>query len=259
MSVWRGTKELTFGKAHVETTASKLIVTTEVNGPYVKCLAKQPAIGQAITGFAAALRVTASKVTELDGGAGRIDITLEAALDDSGQSPDAIGEPTYEIEYGELEKPLETHRLCGKLKPNRPRYKDGENNPAEGKQRTWEDWQSLDDNDYDGTGHPLKPAGNTETLWTREQYKSLKEKGQDSYVVAAPIIRRTTIHLRKPDDIGAATGKRQNPPAAANFANVTGFDWLAGPDRCTKSKRTFTRSSEWIGAEEWSELTYPEA
>lgn len=255
MSVWRGTKNLLFGKAHVERTAGKLVVTTDIHGKYQLCLAKQPAIGQTITGFHPALRVTASKVNELDGGAARIDITLEAGLDDSGQDPEPLGDPTYEIEFGEIEKAIESHPRCGKLKTGRPKYKDGVVNAAEGKQRTWEDWQSLDADDYDAVGAPAAPYAAL-AKWTLAEYKSLKEKGVESYVFAAPLIRRTSIHLGRPTDIGDAVGKRQDPPAAANFARIAGYAWLAGPDRCTKSKRTYTRTSEWTGAEEWSSLIY---
>jgi len=254
MSVWRGTAELTFGKAHVETTAGKLVVTTEVTGPYALCLAEQPAIGQTIAGFDAALRVTASKVNELDGDAARIDITLEAGLDDSDQDPEPLGEPTYEIEFGEIEKAIESHPRCGQLKDDRPKYKDGVVS-GDGKQRTWEDWPSLDADDYDAD---IEPLFGSEETWTLDEYKSLKEKGVDSYPLAAPIIRRTTIHLRKPDDLGDGVGNRQTPPSAANFARISDYDWLGGPDRCTKSKRTYTRTTEWIGAEVLSALIYPE-
>lgn len=254
--VWRGTRDLAFGKAHVEKTSGKLIVTTTVTGPYVLCLAKQPEIGQAIRGFDAALRVTSSKVEELDGEAGRIDLILEAGRDDSGQDSAALGDPTYEIEFAQIDKALESHRLCGTLKEDRPKYKDGAVNAAEGKQRTWEDWPALDGDDYDHSAAPVTGDGDR---WTLAYYKSLREKGVESYVFPAPVIRRTTIHLGRPTDLGDATGKIQEPPSAANFARIEGYQWLAGPDRCTKSKRTYTRTTEWVGAEEWSALIYEEA
>jgi hypothetical protein len=48
----------------------------------------------------------------------------------------------------------------------------------------------------------------------------------------------------------------QEPPSAANFTNISGFQWLGGPDRCTKSHRTFVRQTEWVGAYYWSSLIY---
>lgn len=255
--VWRGTKDLTFGKAHVETTATKLVVTTEITGPYITCLSKQPTIGQAIKGFDAALRVTACKVNELDGEAGSIDVTLEAGLDDSGQSDAPLGQPTYEVEFAELEKAIEQHPRCGRLKANRPKYKDGVVSAAEGKQRTWEDWNALDADDYDAAFTPVPPFA-AATVWTLAEYKGLKEKGVETYILASPVIRRTTTHLRKPSDLGAAVGQRQEPPEACDFSRIEDYQWIAGPDRCTRSKRVYTRTSEWIGAEEFSTLIYPE-
>ncbi len=60
-SRWRGTKLLTLGKVHYETQATKLTITTDYQGPYETCLAKQPLIGQSIAGFAPALKVTSVK------------------------------------------------------------------------------------------------------------------------------------------------------------------------------------------------------
>jgi hypothetical protein len=245
MARWRGSKELKPGKADWDFSSSKTSVTTSYTGSYSNCLAHRPALAAEILAFPD-LYVTSAKVVELDAGAGRIDLVLEAAVDSSTFSTEPLGEPTYENEWAEVQKPLETHPECGFLTANRDKYKDGVQS-EDGKQRTWEDWQSLTDNDYDSS-----PG------WSLEQYKSLKERGVDSYVVFQPIVRRTTIHLARPVDLGAASGKRQTPPGAANFSRISDFEWLGGADRCTKSKRTYTRTTEWQGAELWDELVYPD-
>lgn len=258
-SVWRGTKDLVLGKAHWDKTGDKTVVTTNVQGPYDKIISDTSVqIGQLITGFGTALKVTQIEITELDGDAGRADITMEAKLDDSTFDSAPLGEPTYEIEWSSVIRPIEFHPRCGRLNPGRKTFPDA--GGGVGKQRTWEDWTSLtgtgDDKDYDNSFSrgPAAP-----TIWTLTEYKQLREMGVDSYEGTFPTIRRTTIHFYKPNDVGAGCGRRQTPPTAANFTDVAHYEWLGGPDRCTKSRRTYTRTTEWTGLEYWEHLLYAAA
>ncbi len=159
----------------------------------------------------------------------------------------------------EVQKGIEQNPHCGRLYEGRAKFKNGIIDEKEGKQRTWEDWESLSaDPPTEGYFHgDYVEESHKEPAWSIEEYKSMKEKGQDSYIVYQPVIRRTTIHLTKPEDVGDASGKRQDPPGAAGFARKSDFEWLGGPDRCTKGKRTYTRCTEWQGAEHWEPLTYP--
>ena len=264
---WRGTTTLERGKVHRQTVASKITWTTDFQGPYEQCLASEPELGARITGFPAGAKVTSTNITQLDGDAGRIDVTLEMATSSEGFSTDPIGEPLYEIDWLELQKPLESHARCGILNPDRAFYQDGQKVPPVtpgpgvvqgGKQRTWDDWPQLTQGDVgdDGDYLSLNDRIDDEAVWDVETYKAQRESGQDSYITFEPVIKRTTIHLAKPLDTGAYSAKRQNPPSEANFTRVSGFEWLAGPDCCTKSGRTFTRRSEWRGAEVWGHSTY---
>ncbi len=262
-SHWKGTKDLKPGKVHKSIEATKSVITTDFQGPYPVCDALQPKVGATISGFPEDHKITSVKLTELDGDAGRLDITLEAMLSDGDVSTEPLGEPTYEIEWAELQKPLETHIKCGTLNPDRAFYKDGvkvEEGSGDrvGKQRTWEDWQQLTEvGDDDADYQPVNVKG--DAAMSLEDYKFLKESGQDSYVVYQPIVKRNSIHLAKPDDVGSASGKLQDPPSEANFSRVSGFEWLGGPDRCTKQGRTYTRATEWHGAEHWDDITYDPA
>lgn len=244
---WRGSAALTPGKVKWTVTSSKVTVTTDYTGPYATCFSDKPTVGQSYTVEGFLMTLTGYEITELDAGAGRLDLTLEIQVDDSNQSSEPIGEPTFEVEYVELQRPLETHGRCGLLNPGRPK------NPKIDKIATWEDWQVLDENDYDSSF----PRGtNVGDIWTLAQYKSLKEQGVDSYVVFQPIVRRNSIHLGRPTDLGAAAGKLQDPPSGANFPGLSYYEWLGGPDRVTKSKRTYNRCTEWLGAQHWETLMY---
>jgi len=250
---WRGSKDLTQGKVHYEAIVGKSIVTTSFEGPYAVCVSRQPKPGSSIAGIAAGHKITRVNVIELDGDAGRIEVTLEKPLSEEELDDEPIGEPTFEIEWIELQRPIEMHPNCGTLKAGRYKWNGGvkqgdADNTTKGDLHTWDDWAELDADDYQ--------AGGADSSWSLAQYKSLKAKGVDSYVLAQPILRRTLIYLKPPEGIGAATGKRTTPPK--DFT-PGGWQWLGGPDRCVKQGRTFTRSTEWRGAEVWSPLIYPMA
>lgn len=257
--VWRGHKNLERGKDSWDFQATKTSVSVSWHGPYAKCLSRHPKVSDSISGFDPELKVTSVKVVELDGEAGRIDAVLECGVapqDSSSTAP--LGEPTYENEWCELQKPIETHPRCGVLNPERPYWKDGvAKNDAStgGKQRTWEDWQELTSTEEDIDGDYIVQTGVTGG-WTLDEYKSLKERGVESYVAFQPVIRRTTSHLARPLDLGDQSGKQSKPPAAANFSRIEDYEWLGGPDRCTRNGRTFTRTTEWQGAEKFSNLLY---
>jgi hypothetical protein len=238
-TLWRGTQALQQGKSSWDITATKQVCNTSYNGPYAQCIALKPALQATIAEFPGA-NVTQVKVVELDGGAGRIDITLESQLDPSQFGSDPLGPPVFELAFQEVQKPLEVHPCCGILKPARPI------NPYVNKIVTWEDWWALTDADYDSTGTGSGIWASV-PKWSLATYKAKKEKGEDSYVVYAPIIKRTTIHLYPPGDVGDASGKIQSPPS--NPFGVDEWQYLAGPDQVTQQKRTFTRVSEWHGAE----------
>lgn len=256
---WRGSRDIEQGKIDVEETAGKKVVTMELNGPYERCLARRPKVGQSMAGQGSDLKVITVKVTELDGGAGRINVTLEATTDESTNSTEPIGEPQYEIQWTRMEKPIELHPRCGRLYEGRAKYKDGQINETEGKQRTWDDWESLSDVAPEGYGNGdyVEESDDSDT-WSLDDYKSLRERGQESYQVSYPVVRRTSSHLAKPGDVGAMIGRISEPPTAANFTRVNDFEWLMTGDSCTKGRRSYTRTSEWTGAKKWSRLTYEE-
>lgn len=243
---WKGRQVLTQGKEKWSITASKIVVTTSFHGPYADCKTQRPNIGQVITGYPG-LYCTQAELVEEDGGKGHIDVTLEAMQATGSFNFAPLGPPVYEVEFSEITRPLEQHSRCGKLKSDRTP------NAVTGKKLTWEDWQLLTDSDYDSTGNGSGIWAST-AKWDLATYQAMKARGQDSYVLYAPILRRTTIHLTPPADVGSASGRLQTPPSGG--FDLSDWDWLAGPDRCTENTRIFTRTTEWHGADYWDTDTY---
>jgi hypothetical protein len=275
-TLWQGTTDLTLGKVDLVFEPTRWGLKASWTGPYEACLAQKPQIGATISGQAAVYIVSKVEVVELDAGAGRIDATAEILADPSNFSTTALGSAIYETEWAELQKAIETHPRCGVLSHARSYYLNNAvqiDSSTGGKRRTWEDWADLLgvdtggaklDYDASGTGAADGSNGvnsNGDNIWTLAQYQSLRAAGTDSYVIFVPVIRRTTYHLYTPEDLGTLSGRLTNPPNAANFTAVGGYAWMQGPDRCTKTKGVFCRTTEWQGFElnGLSELIYKNA
>lgn len=244
--VWRGTRDLEQLKVIQRYNADKVFVETGWTGPYTTCQAAAPAIGQQIEGIKHNnLRVSEVEIIELDAGAGEIRVKLESPGNTFNQddSVDVLGDPIYEVEWMELQKPLEAHPECGRLKPTRKKYNDNGIESPTGKQRTWDDWADLTGDDYDTTGD-ITLAG----------YKAYRARGVESYLVGQPVARRTTYYLRGVQTSGCYF--RQDPPGACG-APLTGYEYLKTADRVTKEGNKRTRVEEWTGAEDWDNTLYP--
>jgi hypothetical protein len=246
-TVWCGTRDLAPLKVNQRYNAEKVIITTGWTGPYDTCRARVPAIGQTIQGFNFNnLRVSEVELVELDGDAGEIRVTIESPgtslrVDDASYEP--IGESVFEMEWMELQKPLETHPEMINLASTRPRYDADGNVSPTGRQRTWDDWAELTDDDV-GTGLGI----------TLAKYKEYREAGVESFIVYQPVARRTTHYIRG----GIQTGKcgiRIPPPVGCGAPE--GYQWLKTADRVSRSGRTTARVEEWTGAEKWDTTLYP--
>ncbi len=218
----------------------KLRVTVPFTGPFSVCLTSRPARGSKLPGFdhaAYKLTVESAKVTELEGGAGRLEVILEATLPDGDVTSEPIGEPVLTVDWAEDRRKLETHPKCGSLSA-----------AATKKGLTWEDWPELDANPdyYVETGEG----------WTHIHYIEMKRRGVEEYVVFTPKVTRTTFHYKKPTDLGEGCNQRQNPPVGS-IASLADYEWLGGPDRFVKTGRKYERTTEWWGAEQLDPTLYP--
>jgi hypothetical protein len=249
--LWRGQTSLTPGKEKWSVTTSNVKVTVSFSGKYTDVLGNRDALGTALSGYTG-MYCTQADIEELDGGSGRIELTLEGVLDPSSYTVEPLGTPIFELEFGELNRPLEQHSLCGVLNPDRP------TNPTTQKKITWEDWALLDPDEDTGVDYDSTGSGSgiwaSAAKWDIATYLQRKNKGEDSFILFTPTVRRTTVHLYPPGDVGSMSGRIQFPPSSA--FDLSSFIWLAGPDRCTHNSRTFTRITEWIGADYWDTEVY---
>lgn len=152
-------------------------------------------------------------------------------------------EITWEIEMAQIEKPILSH----------PKYKAYATEVS-----AWRD----------GTDPALKLAhkyldagGSEQSLTGAALQTAMKiEKGVESYLVFAPVIRRIT----KSDDnltVGRDLGKNVSAPAIPSNISIDGtWQWLKSKDNVTlDGDQLSTQIEEWTGADEWDDDLYGSA
>jgi hypothetical protein len=241
---WVGTTDIKQGKVKWRFATQDYGLDVMYAGPLSILLARRPALGVEIEGFAGfGLKVNQVEINELDGNAGEMIVQLSAPLGDT-ISTTPLGDPVYEIEFAELQRPLELHIKCGILKPNRPQ------NPTLRRVATWEDWAQLTAADYDDSGGK----------WPLATYQAKRELGIETFLTAAPVVRRTIYYFHNPSGVGQDCFIRENPPGAAlapSQLQNSGLVWLKGTDKITRQGRLRTRITEWLGAWHWDTDIYP--
>ena len=145
--------------------------------------------------------------------------------------------PTIEIEWVEIQKKLETH----------PRYQTGGES-------------ELDNADLDQLDRWRNASSSTqraaEYATIAASYPELKNlvdklrRGQDSYMVYAPVVRKITSNTSEPTT--NQCGLRTTPAAT-----ITGYEFLQTADRATRKNGRWERTEEWTGAEVWDSDIYP--
>lgn len=234
MPVWRGSNDVTPGKRKWKL-GDRASTIVEYSGPVTDLLTGAPDRGDEISGIAG--RVVDVEVEELDAGAGKMLVTCEQIQAEATYDT-PLGDPQYEIDFQEVRRPIELHPDCGVL-----------TDAALAAKKTWENWEDLTEDDYTDDPSATSP-------WTLATYLGKKKAGINDYVVYAPIVRRVLLYNAKPDDVGANSGRRQNPPTGA-FAESGDWDWLCGADRFLWKGARGERTTEWMGADFWDENIYP--
>lgn len=234
MSVWRvklgfnmeeqvGSPKYHFGAEG--TTCTRVFV-----GRFATIMANLPKIGATMTGIDSSLTIATFDPERGPGGKGTITIVLEGPAKNT---ENKTSDPTYEIEWTEVEKPIETH----------PRYKD-----------VAENYMALVQAYF----------ATTDTAERASIYAQIKDdlakeiikkrlKGTESYVIYIPIARRnreTTIASLTGD-----CGTIEDP----GFAVPAGYQWMKSAHRVTRTGRRGKTAiqEEWTGLIEIDTDLYP--
>jgi hypothetical protein len=218
------------GSPHLITTGTGTKTTRTWRGGYAKLAAFSLTVG-----------------TSLDGSLGKID-SVELVPDRAGKTGPgtltvvlADDEATYEIDAGTLEKPLVKHPIFA----------------AGGA-------HALTDADIDKieTWKNAATSGERTTAYTAlsanaKFFVDKLRRGEESYLLPAPIARKTTRAYAKPTTY--ATGTRGDPGGFPGLP--AGYEWLKTGDKAIRQgvRGSWERVEEWTGAELWDHDIYPTA
>lgn len=242
-ATWKGSREIQEqpGSPRRVKSAAGIQITRVFRGPYEALVAAEPAIGATLEGTAGVFVDSVETVPDAAGPLGPGTMTIVASTpdpDSDGQSPEA---PIYEVDWTQLEKPLEQH----------PRYQSTGDKPLNEQDLVdIENWKNETDRTLRSQGKYRSADGNEVTLSLNAKDLAFKIlRGQSSYIVAAPVVRVTSRTYAKP--LTSATGTKGHPPAAAGYP--PGYEWVKTADRAMRqgSRGTWERIEEWTGADTW--------
>ena len=227
----------TTGRLQVADTTTRTIVR---QGRYADLKGQVPDRGSPFEGGT----VVSADLQPSKGGMALLSVTVRDSASSRYVDNDGDREIIYEVEMAQLEKPLLSH-------PDFKAYAGPVDN-----------WRcaspvlraSFKYEDADGE-HELYGAG--------LDAAKLIMKGVESYLVFAPVLRRTTCSPKKPRSafkgVGGLCGKVVTPPAKLRGMASGKWEWLKTADRArTASGGGSERVEEWTGADEWDKALYKE-
>lgn len=193
------------------------------------------------------LRVVSAELVRAKGGMGMLTVVCNrkrggAATAEGGGADEIV----YEVDVAQLEKPLLSHPDYSAYAGQIEMWREGD--PA---MRA-----AMRYRDEDGAEQELDGKA--------EKVAKLLLNGVESYLVFAPVVRRTTRVSDAAEDtwkgeIGRNAGKRVRPPAAGLRMVSGSWMWLKTADRAAETAGGGAeRVEEWTGADEWDEDLYKE-
>jgi len=235
MSVWRikpGVSIVeTMGSPHYHFTAAESSITRVFMGRFRDLLKSRPKVGSAMSGLDSKYHVADVDIVPAGGGKGTMTIRLDAGPADKDETQ--VSDPVYEIEWQEIEKPIEKH----------PRYKD-----------VPEHYMAMVQA-YFATSDPAERAGIEAAINSVRARELITKRlrGTESYVIYIPVARKTTdrtTHL-----LTNACGAVGDP----GFSVPTGYSWMKSASRCSRTGRLgkWKHSEEWTGLKDLDADLYP--
>ena len=217
--IWRGSAALTQDDTSPElvTDSGGERLTLTYSGPYDTCRSSRPGIGDAIEGWDGLL-VETHTLRRAPGGRGLLTVVARKPTPDSEAETSGYSQE-YEIDWARTDMPLATHK----------RYKDALTVGQLEEIEFWLNNPSQIPNRLEG-----KPAKQVEL------YKK-RLRGQDSYMLFTPVIRRITPNSTRPTT--SAAGKIDTPPIA-----IAGFDYVKTADSARRQEGRWNRTEEWTGS-----------
>ena len=246
LPVWKGSTELTEqpGSPLYELDAYGPKYTRVWKGPHATCMANIPARLSTISGTTDDFSVDKVKVEKAPGGLGIMTVSLLAfPIQDYTFSENQL----LEIEYQEIQRPLLTHPTFNPASANVGTTGAGDNDLTDPEtQNLLIQYENGDANQKNAV-YATAPTDFPEL----RTYLNLVRAGVTSYVLYAPVCRKTTKNAAPPDM--DCPGYIATPPG---YLDLAGTIFLYTANRLTYD-HGWNQVQEWTGAQSIAILLYP--
>ena len=220
----------------------KVSCTRTFEGLYADCLTKVPPIGSSMQGYDAKLLVENVKIKKAISGKATMTVLAEYLADVGNNEFPAPVQPVFEVEWVQLERPLEQHPKFKALFPD-PK---GETTFTDAQIAALNDFNAWE-NATDATSRQATYAALSAAFKTLAQKKM---RGQTTYLLFAPTARITTLAR----NVTLASGCGKQFTAVPGFSELPeGYAWLSTADHSTRTGTNgkWQRVQEWTGADTW--------
>ncbi len=225
--VWRGSASLVEASdsPEFENTQDGPRYTRHFSGPYASVMSSLPDRRAAMSGTPSGFLVDTVKVDKAPGRRGTMTVTLTPnPIEDAFQSGEPVG--LLEIEWIEIQKRLELH----------PRYQTGGDSELSSSDLdAIEEWK----NQNTASDRAVKYAKLTDNA---QEFVDKLQRGQDSFIVYAPVARQTTRTKDQPDSTNCGFISAPPDPIA-----IDGYTYLKTADRINRRGDFFEHILEWTG------------
>lgn len=226
----------TTGRIQVADTTTRTIVK---QGKYADLENQVPSRGEHYDGGT----VVSAALEPSKGGMAKLTVTVRDSSKSTYTDNDGDREIVYEVEMAQLEKPILSH-------PDFAPYVD-----------QIELWRASDPVTRAALKYKDASGDVVDLNGAALDAAQLILKGVESYLVFAPVLRRTTRDPRRPrkafSGIGARAGKIVTPPSRLTGMVAGAWMWLKTADRAQQASGGGSeRVEEWTGADEWDNKLY---
>lgn len=226
----------TSGRVQVAETTTRTIVR---QGLYADLKGQVPDRGSRFDGGT----VVSADLSPAKGGMALLSVTVRDGSSSSYTDTDGDREIVYEVEMAQLEKPLLSHP---DISPYAPQLVM---------------WQASDAATRAAMKYKDENGDEVSLNVQAIDAARLLLQGVESYLVFAPVLRRTTRDPRRPrkafSGVGKKCGMRVTPPAKLTGMAAGSWKWLKTADRAMQaSSGGSERVEEWTGADKWEETLY---
>ena len=235
----------------------KITCTRTFEGLYQALLTAAPSIGSSMQGYNPALLVENVKIKKAVSGKTTMTVVLETQVISVTNPPPPV-QPVFEIEWTQIERPIEQHPYFKSLFPDPTGQTTftADQITALTNYRAWE-------NATDASTQAAAYAALTDNGSGTPNFQELAQKkmrGTTTYLLFAPVARITTLarETTQANTCGltytAITGFTQLPTTV----NGQPYVWLSTADRSTRTGTygKWQRVQEWTGADSWDATLY---